>query len=521
MAERHREYLPLIKRYEHSAHFRAEALLSHALLTDSRRLKIVFDLSTVGSDFNGTNEMSIAIIDKFYERHASAFDITVICSLNAFQFHKLDRHTGIRRLDIDFVDSNAFAIGVRLGQPFSMHTISMLENIALINVFGMLDTIADDCGYLSITHLLDALWGHISRHANGLFFNSRFSERTFLARYPDGKHISRYSRLLPTKIGEYQKVGSPAAGDHVLIMGNHFAHKASDETALILRSAFPTRQFVVMGGENGVSQNVRTYKAGTLDQKPMEYLYSQASIVVLPSYVEGFGFGLLHALAAKKVVVARDIPATREILATYNQCSGVFLYSDNGDIVRAFKLAMIANVSEVNDDGAQGWDHWVDGFARFCAALIDQEDVFDRASRRICAGDLLRKSELLDRLQAVAAVTTSTQGGRTTDNLATEDDGAITDLQGRHWRPVRHVKHLLNLDGEEFVYSAYVTLLKRLPDSDGLVNYLTELQAGISKLVILSRLRNSSEWRQSGHSLAGYRTAVIGTRFRDVLGFAR
>jgi len=107
-------------------------------------------------------------------------------------------------------------------------------------------------------------------------------------------------------------------------VGNHFAHKASDATAEILKVAFPTLQFVVMGSENGVSKNVRKYKAGTLSEKQMESLYEQASIVVLPSYVEGFGFGLLHALAARKVVVARDIPATREILATYNRYSGVF-----------------------------------------------------------------------------------------------------------------------------------------------------------------------------------------------------
>ena len=66
MAERHREYLPLIKRYEASPHFRAESMLSHAAPPESGRLKIVFDLSAVGPDFNGTNEMSIAIIAAFY-----------------------------------------------------------------------------------------------------------------------------------------------------------------------------------------------------------------------------------------------------------------------------------------------------------------------------------------------------------------------------------------------------------------------------------------------------------------------
>jgi hypothetical protein len=80
------------------------------------------------------------------------------------------------------------------------------------------------------------------------------------------------------------------------------------------------------------------------------------------------------------------------------------------------------------------------------------------------------------------------------------------------------VRHLLNLDGEDFVYSAYVTVFNRLPDSDGLVNYLKELQSGISKIAIVSRLRNSSEWQQSGSSIAGYWSAVIRARLRDVLG---
>jgi GT2 family glycosyltransferase len=518
MAERHEEYLPLIKRYERSAHFRAEALLSHALPSGCGRQTIVFDLSALGMHFNGTNEMSIAIIDRFYERHASTFEISVICSPNVFRFHKLDRHLGIRRHDIDFVTSKSFAIGVQLGQPFSVHAISVLEDLAVINVFGMLDTIADDCGYLSVTNVLDSLWGHISRHANGLFFNSKFSEQTFLARYPDAKHVTKYSRLLPTKLNEYEKKGSLHAGDHVLIVGNHFAHKASDATAEILKVAFPTLQFVVMGSENGVSKNVRKYKAGTLSEKQMESLYEQASIVVLPSYVEGFGFGLLHALAARKVVVARDIPATREILATYNRYSGVFLYMDNGEIVSAMNLATAEDVSHVNDDGAEGWDVWVDGFANFCAMLVDEQDIFDRAWRRILAGDLLKKAELLDRLQATPRPTITAPRPNSANDEGIEEVGAIADAHGRQWRPARNVRHLLNLDGEDFVYSAYVTVFNRLPDSDGLVNYLKELQSGISKIAIVSRLRNSSEWQQSGSSIAGYWSAVIRARLRDVLG---
>src|ERR1700733_9833571 len=143
--------------------------------------------------------------------------MSVICSQEALKFHKLDRHENLRRHDTDLRTTERFAIGVQLGQPFSVHAISVLEDLAVVNIFGMLDTIAEDCGYLSITHQLESLWGHIARNANGMFFNSKFSERSVLARYPDAKHLPRYAQLLPTKLSCYKKVSSTLAGEHVLI----------------------------------------------------------------------------------------------------------------------------------------------------------------------------------------------------------------------------------------------------------------------------------------------------------------
>jgi GT2 family glycosyltransferase len=519
MAQRHSEFLPLVRRYEGSAHFRAEALLSHVLPSASGRLKLVFDLSAVGPHFNGTNEMGMAIIDGLYQRHSSTFEFNVICSLESFKFHKLDRHEGLRRHDAELRTGERFAVGIQLGQPFSVHAISVLEDLAVINIFGMLDTIGDDCGYLSITHQLESLWGHVARHASGMFFNSKFSEQCVLARYPDAENLPRYARLLPTKLRSYKKELGVSATEHVLIMGNHFAHKGSDATAEILKVAFPTIQFVVLGKENGVLRNVRTYRAGTLGDPQMEALYTRASIVVLPSHVEGFGLGLVHALAARKVVVARDIPATREILTTYKHVSGVFLYRDDADVVSALRLAMSERQSQVSDEGADTWDEWADGFAEYCLQLLEQDDLFERVVRRIQAGDLLRKAEMFDRLQAASP---APQPPAMADNptAAAAEAGTIVDAQGRGWLPARHVKELLGLSGEEFVCGAYVTLFRRLPDSDGLVNYLTELQSGVSKLDIVSRLRKSSEGRKHAHSLRGYRSIIVRMRLRSLFGFA-
>jgi GT2 family glycosyltransferase len=517
LSRRHPEYLPLVRRYEDSAQFRAEVLLGELLPTAAGRVKLVFDLSAVGPHYNGTNEMGKAIIDGFCERHGARFDLNVICTEETLKFHQLDRHRNLRRHEPDLQTPEKFAIGIQLGQPFSVHALNVLEDLAAVNVFGMLDTIAEDCGYLSVTHRLDSLWRHVVEHANGLFFNSVFSEQTVIARYPDAVRQARYARLLPTRLSSYPKRSGTASADHVLIMGNHFAHKASDATAETLRAAFPTLQFVVLGKENGVSRNLRRYRSGTLGERLIDSLYTRASVVVLPSHVEGFGLGLVHALAAGKVVVARDIPATREILQTYRGVEGVFLYEDDTSLVETLRQALTHGASRTDDAGAPGWDQWVDGFAEFCLGLLDQGDIFERLARRIRAGDLLRKAELLDRLQAPAEAD-APPAAEGAASAARPRNTAIIDQQGREWQRARHVKQLLSRNGEEFVYSAYVTLLDRLPDSDGLVNYLAELQSGVSKLEVVSRLRHSSEGRQCGAPLAGYHWLFLRTRLRQLFG---
>ena len=56
--------------------------------------------------------------------------------------------------------------------------------------------------------------------------------------------------------------------------------------------------------------------------------------------------------------------------------------------------------------------------------------------------------------------------------------GAIVDLKACKWPIVRLQceSSSSSCDGEEFVYSVSATLFDRLPDSDGLVNYLREPQ---------------------------------------------
>lgn len=481
LALRHPEFLPLVRRYEASAHFRAEALLGYSLPMASGRLKIAFDLSSLGCNFNGTSEQSVATLASLCARHGALFEVSAICSEVAFKFHGLDKINGLRRHEPAPLTGERFAVAVRIGQPFNVEAITTLEKLAPINIFGMLDTIAEDCGYLSLTHRLDELWGHVARHANGLFFISQFSEKTFLARFPQAKTLQNYTRLLPTKLADFKLKLSNDSAEHVLIMGNHFAHKASITTARTLRGAFPTVQFAVLGKETHASANVRSYQSGELAEDQIDALYARASVVVLPSYMEGFGFGLVRALAAGKAVVARDIPATREILATYKQISGVFLYREDAELVAALRSAMTAGASQVDDAQAQGWDDWVDGFVQYCGQLLAEKNVFPRMVERMRASDLLRRA-------------------------------ASAESRPSKRPAVRHLRELLALNGEEFVQVAYASILDRDADPQGLENYQAELKAGVSKFTIVSRLRTSDEGREKDLPLAGFRRASITRR---------
>ena len=80
----------------------------------------------------------------------------------------------------------------------------------------------------------------------------------------------------------------------------------------------------------------------------------------------------------------------------------------------------------------------------------------------------------------------------------------------------RSIAGLLSLDDIAFVEGAYRTLLCRAPDAVGLVNYLTLLREGSSKLRILAALRGSREGRRHAQSVQGLDLAIISYRLARI-----
>jgi GT2 family glycosyltransferase len=492
----HPEFLPLVRRYEDSPHYRAERLMTGLIPDREERTKIAFDLTGMGQHYNGTNEQAVAVLRSMAKRQCHRIRLTAIASAESFRCHGLDEVEGLHREEPE--SPGVHGIAVRMSQPFDLHHINTLEALAPINVFAMLDTIAEDCGPLALIGNFLELWDHIAEHANGLLFISQFSERTYCNRHPAAWALPRWTSLLPTRLSSYAKQQPGSQRTHVLVLGNHFAHKGADTAARAIARAFPTLRIVALGSETLQAANLTGYRSGLLDPAFVDGLFTDASVVVLPSHIEGFGFGFMHALAAGRPIVARRIPATEEILASLDDVEGVFQFDHDAGLLQVFALALRASESRAKDSRGNTWDDWADGLTDFCLSLAARDDVFRRLAGRIGAGDRLRRGARGDALLREAHHPLPDQPAAT---LAAPSDAKAIELDS-----------LLALDGRDFVEHAYATLLRRPADDGGLRAYLTQLEQGTPKIEILQTLADSAEGLSRDVKLRGLDVMTLAHR---------
>lgn len=494
MIEAHPHFMPLVRRYEASPHYRAERLMS-GLLPDGRgRLRVCFDLTGMGEHHNGTNEHAVGVLKALATRWEDRLSMCGIGTERSFRFHGIDQLPGFRRVDPSAPGLHGVAI--RLSQPFDLHHLNSLEVTAPINIFAMLDTIAEDCAPLAASGDFIELWEFVAEHANGLLFNSSFGQQQFGHRHPAARGRPSLAMLLSTQADEY-----PAASNlnsersHILVLGNHFAHKASDSAGRRIAAALPSLKVIALGSSDTEVNNLQVIRPGSIDPERLQRLYDEASVVVLPSHVEGFGLGLMHALAACRPIAARNIPATREILACFKGVEGVHLFENDLEMVDAVLRAIASGRSTVGASAGPGWNDWADGLGNLCLTLAGASDTFTRLERRITAGDLLRQ------VRSVRASDAGPAGWVAEADSTTEDASS---------RPVAAMTldELLTLEGRAFVEAAYQSLLQRDADDSGLRFYVAEVESGAGKLAVLEALSASPEGRARAVVLPGLEEAV-------------
>ena len=494
MMERHPEFLPLVREFERSPEHRAMTQVKNLIPTVEGKLKVALNLLTMGRHHNGTNELIVNFIHWCDKRQFDEFEVYAICDKSVAEFHGIDQLENVKfRTEI----SPTYAVAIFFGQPFDLHHINVMEHLAPVNIYGMLDVIALDCSNLRYDSNVEPMWSYVARNASGLFFISQFAEDTFRHRFIRKDRAKKFTRLLPTSPKSYaaRYDGVTLGREHVLVMGNHFAHKAAGSTGRMIANAIPSLSIIVMGNGSETSlRNLCELHAGVVPEKEMNDILAGSSVIILPSYYEGFGLSLMHALALGKPVVARDIPATREILATFLTVEGVYLYESDSELPELVRAAVAFGHSTVVEREPSDWNEWSRGLFEFATSLTSSPDLYDRLMDRIEDGDTLRFRHSVGNAASQSSSLASPSARDDVDSGATQKIWRESDA-------TVDVASILALDDEAFIEKFYQHALGRRADPAGLSHHLALLSSGVTKIDMLRSILESPEFKERRASI--------------------
>ncbi len=468
----HPEFIHLVRSYEASPEYLTEIQISNLVSDVDGRLKVALNLLPLGPYFNGTSELVLNALSALNNQQHPKLDFEAICTEEVARFFNLSRFGNIA---VKNKLSKRYAIAVCFGQPFDLHTLNCMEVLAPIHVYGMLDVIAYDCGYLRSTMEIDRFWKFISRTANGMFFISDYARSTFMNRFGSMCDAAQYTRLLPTAV---KRNPGHTRRRHILVVGNHFAHKDSARVSYLLSESFPEVQIINFGREELEVGNIKTVASGFLSAREVERLFSDASVVVLPSFYEGFGLSFLNAMAFGKPIIARSIPVLSEILPNFHFKDGLFLFDDDASLIASLPKAISAEKLLYDVISSNTWEEWTGGLLDFFMTLFDKDKIYSKSVERLEYGDLMRKAKH--------------HGGSLRDieladigfDVAASDSIALS--------------YLIECDNETFIERLYKKILLRSPDREGVDTYTRLLDQGSSRETIINSVLASQEFFQRG-----------------------
>lgn len=298
---------------KHPAH-RHEALLAQkrTLLLDGRGIPV---------GYNGTSEFALGLLDGI-EAARHDWHITLLVNTGVDEFHGLSARYARMRVTTSAQD--AFAVAVRLSQPWYPDTLHDVHRRALFSVHFVYDTIAWDTVYPAPENLSET-WGLLAQHSDALIYISDFTRRRFRMRFPVASAVRELVCYPSLDACDYA-TAAPENGGYLLVAGNEYDHKGVADCAARLTAAFPELEVRTM-----------TRAIGAIPQTDMEQMYARASAVVFPSFYEGFGFPVVRAMAYGKTVFARSSELLDELMGLYRGPGRVVEFGTSAELTDAVR----------------------------------------------------------------------------------------------------------------------------------------------------------------------------------------
>ncbi|HYD39854.1 MAG TPA: glycosyltransferase [Anaeromyxobacter sp.] len=295
--------------FTRAAHQRFEAVVVHARRPrPEAALPVLLDCRGASPRHNGTSDAILGFLGGLREV-APAWELDALFRPEAVDLHRpASAYPGVRVLTA--LPERTYAAAVRLDQPWHLSTVAELHRRACALTFNILDTIAWDvagAGTLDV----ERAWRFVAERADGLLFNSAFTQGRFQFRFPIAPDVLQTVTHHAT--GAPGATGRDRPGEHLLVFGNDLAHKGVAATAAVLRRAFPYERIVALGPTLDDGPNLTALSSGRLPAEEIERLVAGARVVVFPSFYEGFGLPVAQALALGRPVVVRASPLWWEI----------------------------------------------------------------------------------------------------------------------------------------------------------------------------------------------------------------
>ena len=349
---------------------------------------LLLDIRSVAPVHNGTTQAVLGLTDAFRQLRGD-WSVSLLATEEGAAFHGLGR-----RFDwplLTELPARAFAVALRLCQPWRMRELVDLHAAALVNACLLLDTIAWDVAYCAPPNL-DGVWQFMAAHADGLLYDSEFTRQRFLKRFPQASNVAGAVTHFSFDPSDYAETREPTRAPdpqgHILVVGNQLDHKDVRLTVRVLATAFPYRHIEVLGPTDVISPLVKAHPSGALAASDIDRLFVSAACVVYPSFYEGFGFPMLTGLACGRTVFVRRSALVHE-LAPYCHGSGRLVPFDRREdlveLVGRLTAGGILDGLPLAEPGAppRRWPDVANDTARFLSGLIEE-----RTPRRWRARDL-------------------------------------------------------------------------------------------------------------------------------------
>lgn len=301
-----RKYPEYARKIVQYARFDIDPLDHFGALSANHRKRILYDLTHLPTRHSGTSEFALSLLAELAPMLAERYELLLELSPEAEEFFRPEL-TGYSFFHPSRVPNLLFDMAFKPCQLFKWAELYRLTRRAPRICYTQLDIIAVRCDYLSGPSV-KSIFSTAAELADQVFTISRFSGDDFNEFY--GGSIPFEVVHLGTSEVESP---SPRSNGYVLIVGNDFHHKAVGQAVDALAGC---ARVIALGGAQPDDQSgasVQWLKSGGLSRAEIGALYQNCSVVIYPSFYEGFGLPILDALAMGRPVVVIDTKVNREL----------------------------------------------------------------------------------------------------------------------------------------------------------------------------------------------------------------